>query len=49
MHKAELPNVAILDPVVDLLSDILGHERNSGRVAPADRAYFDRWVRLNLR
>ena len=42
--KQNIPNVAILDPVVDLLSDILGHERNSrpGGQHRLDRAYFDR-------
>jgi len=42
--KHNVPNVAILDPVVDLLSDILGHERNSrpGGQHRLDRAYFDR-------
>ena len=42
--KQNMPNVAILDPVVDLLSDILGHERNSrpGGQHRLDRAYFDR-------
>ena len=41
-HK--VPAVSILDPVVDLLSDVLGHERNSrpGGQHRLDKAYFER-------
>lgn len=41
-HK--VPAVSILDPVVELLSDVLGHERNSrpGGQHRLDKAYFER-------
>ncbi len=43
-EENNVPAVAILDQVVDLLSDVLGHERNSrpGGQHRLDKAYFER-------